>query len=482
MYKGSKHAISWWRSPFSTSGIFLLIASFFSARNLLKSFSSEQQQQPSSVSFQNNNSTTITPRRRPTRHVVFYNIYVGGSLEEEASAVPFDHVAAIVNEQLQQIYQAIPTRRRQQQQPQHGTSSSSSGLQMLHLKYNIIGSSQGAAVDKIKTLVNQSKLCRNNHNEKDLSWSSSSSSGALDCELMEHYESGYEDLTLQRLYEYCTTTDNDDDERWRDRVTYIHNKGSFHEGRGQDSWRYHGTLAALHDKCGLLSLLGHDSNDDDNSLCNVCALLFTPFPALHAPGNFWTTTCSFVKRLIPPKEFAQAMELFMENTVFPMAKKGEILMNFYSKQPSRLGLDRFAMEHWIGSHPYVRPCLLSLEANIQYWKGQRRNEAEFSLSLLSNRFNFSSPFRGGMHAARHQKLLEKTSVRYREYFLLPGLLLKWSSLYSTIPPMSSWIWSFYPDGSTWREVLMQNESIAVQDAKAFLPVLLKTAKSLSDAL
>ena len=56
-----------------------------------------------------------------------------------------------------------------------------------------------------------------------------------------------------------------------------------------------------------------------------------------------------------------------------------------------------------------------------------------------------------------------TGDRSREFFLLPGVLLKWYYLYNdtgrdheVLPAFDSWIWTYFPDGSYWREAVQRH--------------------------
>jgi hypothetical protein len=119
-------------------------------------------------------------------------------------------------------------------------------------------------------------------------------SSGMTCHLMQHYESGHEMLTLDRVYEFCTMHPTMS-------VIYIHTKGSFHyQGsgpgfHGQDYWRRHMTTASLSRAC--LTHLHEESGNDNNSnnattsACNACGMLFQPFPAQHFAGNSWAAKC-----------------------------------------------------------------------------------------------------------------------------------------------------------------------------------------------
>jgi hypothetical protein len=97
------------------------------------------------------------------------------------------------------------------------------------------------------------------------------------CQHMQHHHEGFEELTLQRLYEYCQNDGGSDS-----RVVYMHNKGSFHSREGQNRrWRNHMMMAVTSELC---------LKPPDDS-CNVCGLMFYDVWALMFPG-----TCLFLPK------------------------------------------------------------------------------------------------------------------------------------------------------------------------------------------
>lgn len=114
--------------------------------------------------------------------------------------------------------------------------------------------------------------------------------GSMTCRLMQHYESGHEMVTLDRVQEFCTLHPTMS-------VIYIHTKGSFHyQGsgpgfHGQDYWRRHMTAASVSRAC--LTHLQESENDNNvtSTTCNACGMLFQPFPAQHFAGNSWAAKC-----------------------------------------------------------------------------------------------------------------------------------------------------------------------------------------------
>jgi hypothetical protein len=113
------------------------------------------------------------------------------------------------------------------------------------------------------------------------------------CQHVQHHHEGFEELTLQSLYEYCQYESGPDT-----RVVYMHNKGSFHSREGQNRrWRSHMMMAVTSELC---------LKPPDGS-CNVCGLMFYDVWALIFPGNFWTAKCSYIQELIPPNRFNESM-------------------------------------------------------------------------------------------------------------------------------------------------------------------------------
>jgi hypothetical protein len=101
----------------------------------------------------------------------------------------------------------------------------------------------------------------------------------MKCQHMHHYGQGFEEVTLDKLYDYCQ-----EEGREAHRVAYIHNKGSYNPIMWEDPdtkrmlrkdvWRRHLTAAAVHEMCLR--------PPDDK--CNVCGVLWTPVPWQHVRG------------------------------------------------------------------------------------------------------------------------------------------------------------------------------------------------------
>ena len=145
---------------------------------------------------------------------------------------------------------------------------------------------------------------------------------------LQHNNAGDEHGTLTLIWQHCMTT------RETDKVVYIHNKGSYHPHEKNDKFRRFLTRGALSDECANMPLT-----------CNVCSSRFSPYPHPHTSGNMWVAKCDYIRNLPDPTEFAEKMK--------GLQKPGMRLMC--------VGQGRYTSEHWIHSHPAVKPCDLSTE-------------------------------------------------------------------------------------------------------------------------
>lgn len=96
----------------------------------------------------------------------------------------------------------------------------------------------------------------------------------LTCLHRDHYDAGFEEVTLQASYEYCA-------DHSRSRIIYLHNKGSLHpdyvgaSGKhvSQNAWRQHGKAGAMHPDC----------LDPPDRRCNLCGLYIEVVPTIRQP-------------------------------------------------------------------------------------------------------------------------------------------------------------------------------------------------------
>lgn len=291
----------------------------------------------------------------------------------------------------------------------------------------------------------------------------------LTCQWMGHWSEGQETLSLTRLYDFCQTHPSAS-------VVYLHTKGSFHSNHGKNHvWRRSLTQAAL----TCLGEAGSAPAKSDTT-CNVCGLQFYPVWTTFFPGNMWSASCSYVQTLWEPVVFgeklaavvARAQTLATEGSVTNHTsrrnrhshKSHPSCLGFGSlyntSNPGNLGLGRYAAEHWIASHPYVRPCEVEAPTpQISLWDNASAMEVESFASNAQRMHLTTAPQHGWTTPGRFRwdppavqaLLLENPPTAARcDYFLLPGFLHRWQSLYDKVPPRSSWVWRWYPDALYWQ--------------------------------
>ena len=213
-------------------------------------------------------------------------------------------------------------------------------------------------------------------------------------ETLRHDEQGNEKGTLELLYKHCT-------ENPEDTVTYIHNKGSFHPSPENDALRKFLTRGALSQECAGMP-----------DTCNVCSSRMSPYPHPHTSGNMWTAKCDYIQKLYDPYEFEERMNKLYQG----------------SKSPAwSVGSDRFAAEHWVHSHPSVKPCDLSDDSFV--WSYDNIPPHDFKIGLKpAPRYDYDTYARlgGGFPEATMYD-------RLNEYHVL----------YDEIPTSTWWGWNFY---------------------------------------
>ncbi|KAL3903735.1 MAG: hypothetical protein SGILL_010335 [Bacillariaceae sp.] len=159
----------------------------------------------------------------------------------------------------------------------------------------------------------------------------------LKCQQMQYFETADEGSTLDSLFDYCL-------EHPTSIVTYLHDKGSYHSKPENDKMRFMTTKASVSDECQTM----------DPNQCNVCSARFSFLPHFHFPGNMWTAHCSYVKNLIRPSEFPERMQEMVDGVLKQKLFDMEAINP--NKKQHMVGVGRFAFEHWISSHPDVKPC------------------------------------------------------------------------------------------------------------------------------
>ncbi len=205
-----------------------------------------------------------------------------------------------------------------------------------------------------------------------------------------HDENGDEAETLGLLWDHCQ--DNLDDI-----VVYLHNKGSFHPSEKNDIMRRFLTRGALSEECSNMP-----------TSCDTCSSRMSPLPHPHTSGNMWVARCKYVQKLINPIKFQNTMR-----------------MEVSPQEEGCLGTGRFAAEHWVHSHPSVRPCDLS--TSNYTWNYDGVPEGDFEMRLEpAPRFELSR--------------YEKDVCPKPRLF---GILSEYKRLYNETPSPLWWGWKLH---------------------------------------
>ncbi len=163
--------------------------------------------------------------------------------------------------------------------------------------------------------------------------------GIRRCVHLGHVDSGMEETTLQPLHTFCR-------QKKAAAVAYIHNKGSFHDHPKQAPLRKFLIGGVASSACVRAMM-------DDEGSCDTCSSRFCPIPHTHVSGNMFMARCEYVSKLIPPRAFPVAMGRYTHSLRPRCSHKDFHTM---MSEPWNTGLKRYSLEHWLGSHPHIRPC------------------------------------------------------------------------------------------------------------------------------
>lgn len=232
------------------------------------------------------------------------------------------------------------------------------------------------------------------------------------CQLLQYVPEGDEELTLQALYEHCTKHPSG-------RVSYIHDKGSYHENLGNERRRRFVTKGVLSEACARMP----------PDKCNVCVFDFNLIPNWHAGANMFTADCDYIRRLIPPKEYESRLkEMYasLESCETNGLGSACVVRPNATWDDNVLSIGRYAMENWVFSHPRARPCITHHELYLTKRKGPPVNKWKPKLRI-----------------GPHQKQYRPYGIFKEPWFTLEGRLFQFHFLYHEKPPESSWFWNFY---------------------------------------
>jgi hypothetical protein len=164
--------------------------------------------------------------------------------------------------------------------------------------------------------------------------------------------------------------------------------------------------------------------------------------------------CKYLAKLISPDDFPRKLEE-MAVQLRKYEKEQRLFANklYDHGLPWANGADRYAWEIWSGTHPSINPCDVSITADHDHWRTQgNRTKDEFVWSMGPRHANLEGPWLM-LEGKRRKNVLDKFGLRMRDYFLLPGNLVKWFALYNEAPSDSSWVWNWFPDGKAWKRAV-----------------------------
>ena len=210
----------------------------------------------------------------------------------------------------------------------------------------------------------------------------------LPAKSFQHHDEGGEELTLKSLWQYCKS--NSDPSV---RVVYLHSKGSYHPSEANNKLRNFVTQGALSAECANLP-----------EECNVCSSRMSPLPHPHTSGNMWLARCDYIARLIDP-----------------MAMSDGKLPEKLAEDNPCAGRGRYLGEHWVHSHPSVKPCDLYPGKEFT-WAHLRVPPGVLKKDLRSApRFKFQDYVLPGMCKDQHPETLalpDFVDLRIQNYDLL----------------------------------------------------------------
>ena len=351
--------------------------------------------------------------------IIFYNLYIPPEGEEGIA-----NAINVIEEQIGQISDEM-------KKLQVGRNVTKSGV----VFYNLIGNEEAFTQEQM------SNLCRRSH-------------PSLDCQMLKYYSEAGEAGALQDVHDFCHVDRAMQDDSLR--VVYLHSKGSYHSQKENHIWRRIMTSASLHPQC---------LRPPDDS-CDVCGAQFYIKYAIMFPGNMWTAKCSYVRKLVPPNDGGKYERLKRESIkkFLFLRMWGVLDATLDSDNVEHFGLGRYAWEHWVASLPSIKPCEIhttDVGPMILLGKdhGREFGPEHYKFGMAPQRIEHNL---GGRRQAR-LRLEANPDRQFKEYYYLPGNLLKWFTLYGSdgVPDDNSWVWRDFPAGQRWKELVSLHKERAV---------------------
>lgn len=273
----------------------------------------------------------------------------------------------------------------------------------------------------------------------------------LTCRHLQHYNDGFETVTLAHLHKFCSQESNAI-------VTYLHPKGSHSARPDQTAWRTLLTEAALSSHC--LSAVRHETFQ-----CNICVLTFYWIWAHLPAGNIWSARCDYIAQLMDPFQYLDAATQLV-TVEKRLRSTGQVKFTLVNDSQPLNFVGRYADEHWLTQHPDIRPCDCSNGWDIKHGFLTKRmiGPADFVLRRAPTVEQPPNVWHRRRNFIDAKRLIRNNTDRQlREYFFLAGHIESWLALYNNTPPADSWVWKWYPHGNFWRSQIDQHGAENVLD-------------------
>ena len=159
----------------------------------------------------------------------------------------------------------------------------------------------------------------------------------------------------------------------------------------------------------------------------------------------FSASCGYVNNLLPPSTFEEQMNDIAGDALLAQLR-GDYTTKLNPFNERTLGSYQHSVEHWIGSHPDLKPCDVAPMETDKLDEPILNQVKEYSLSLAPRR---GSAPPGYLNNEEESKFRMKREVALREYYYLAGNVFCWHRLYDKVPDGSSWVWRWFPDGPLW---------------------------------
>ena len=244
---------------------------------------------------------------------------------------------------------------------------------------------------------------------------------------------GDEIISLQSMHQYCVKNQHA-------RVIYMHSKGTYTASPQNDQLRTILMKAITSKEC-------LDFPKDNNG-CNTCSTRLNYAISPMYVGNMFVADCNYISKLIPPIEFEprkrRMIDQMRNNTIqtssiFYETRLNDRMHYKFRKQKlafidrkSLTGIGRYAAEHWLGSHPDLKPCEVFGPENDN-------PDVPYGKEIKMDRYK----------PPTLEKIQETISAQnislsaYHPWFGIDGRLYSYEYLYSTIPQNGSWFYSIW---------------------------------------